>query len=266
MLVNYVIIATIVRMYHDDISNKWLAIISVFYATLFLNVFELGIRAFSIDVAIGRSVLLPLYLGSILSSVIWMLVCSTVGTGVAWLATWLASRYSWFGRRTALAMSVSMVGVVFSLLHAWMTFAPPRQVEVQIHRLDSISGPLDTTSEPPDSTSELPKLRGRLLIVRGTVSPARANVVVLISPKQNPRWWVQPIPERVEGDAEQWVVTAYVGLVSQDTPEDYHVIALASAEGVVFDTVMGRSLWTGQALDEVPRWSNSSLRPVRRVE
>ena len=182
-----------------------------------------------------------------------------LATWIIWFALGLVPATAWMAwsrvvrvkRWPACALAVAILtGTVGSLL--WYSlWAKPTPVGVAI--------------VSPRSGEDL---SGDRIRITGTLTPARGTVTVAIRAKSDPRWWVQRVVRLREtaADTGTWTVEGHLGTDTEGIGEEFYLIGLGSADGVLFNALTGRAAWEGMKGPHLPKWSQSSAVVVRRVK
>lgn len=111
-------------------------------------------------------------------------------------------------------------------------------------------------------------VEGYRLRIAGTVHPADAEVAVLVRSEIDDHWWVQPVvrADRTGDGPGRWSVNGYVGTARDGRGENFQLVALASADGRLFNLFTGRYLRRGYRLGTIPPWPMSDPVVIHRAE
>ena len=109
---------------------------------------------------------------------------------------------------------------------------------------------------------------GHHVQITGTVSPADARVTVAIRSEKDPMWWIHSIVRAKSpgSDTGKWSVTGYLGTPESGINENFHIIAIASADNWLLEILTGRSLKANRPTIHLPSWTPSIPVVVRRVK
>jgi hypothetical protein len=98
------------------------------------------------------------------------------------------------------------------------------------------------------------------IAIEGTVDPPDAYVAILVHPKQDDGWWVQPQP--LKGTAGSWLGQIGLGSSDQGAGDQFQVVAVAWGRrwtSVLRTWLFGYGLEPGEKTHRPPPLSNSEI-------
>lgn len=179
---------------------------------------------------------------------------------ISWFATSIIvaifavafSRKLKFKRFHAIIIATLAAVSVFGTLSIYRDYAKPTPVNVVI-----------------TSPSTGARLEGYRVQVTGTVFPPDALVTVVIRSETDLKWWVQTIvkPEPIDDNKiGKWTINGYIGTDKAGINKNFYIIALASADNVLFNLLTGRTIAARTSLKNIPLWSQSEPVVIRRIK
>lgn len=111
-------------------------------------------------------------------------------------------------------------------------------------------------------------IKGDRVSITGTVSPSEALVTVVIRSEKAIGWWVQSIvhPKNDKGLIGHWSIKGYLGTKHEGINQNFYIIAIASADSLLFNLLTGRFVVANKFVKNIPPWTQSDPVLVRRVE
>lgn len=144
------------------------------------------------------------------------------------------------------ALALLGAGAGFASLYLFSTEAQPRKAVVTIR-------------QPPNGT----RVAGYRLRVEGVARPADSLVTLVVRSETDEHWWVQDVV-RPDPQSGLWSIDAYLGTPTQGVRQSFTILALASADGTLFNLLTGRRLSRGMTWWTVPLWNRSPPQVVWR--
>lgn len=177
--------------------------------------------------------------------IIWLLVALAIGALAAAAARGIRLRWV-----PSLLVAAVAAGGALAGLYLWASAAKPTPVVVAI-------------VEP----KSMEQVEGARLRVSGTVSPSRARVTLLVRSERDLRWWAQSVVTSADagGGVGSWSIDAHLGTREAGARENFQIVALASADGSLFNLLTGRAVSGNTTLTSVPLWEKSAPVVVRRT-
>jgi hypothetical protein len=108
------------------------------------------------------------------------------------------------------------------------------------------------------------KIAGTKLHVVGTVSPSDSRVTLIASSETDRFWWIQPFAEVAKDGS--WSSDVYLGTKTEGVNELFQIVALASANSILYDLLTNRYLVTGTKRTTIPNWGQSTPINVVRIK
>lgn len=181
----------------------------------------------------------------IITLIIWFII-SLVVFCVA-LVIW-RSKFRW---STSVFLAMVVGGGTFGSLYIYQISVRPYNVTL------TITTPFNGA-----------KIKGDRVNIAGTVNPSQASVTVLIRSEKAIGWWVQSIvrPKNEKGPIGHWSIKGYLGTEHEGINENFYIIAIASADSLLFNLLTGRIVIANRFVENIPPWTLSDPVIVRRVE
>jgi len=178
---------------------------------------------------------------------------------ITWITLALVSSLTWLvGSRVirirwipALFLAILVMTSIFCGLYLFCTYAKPTPVKVII----ALPKSGDQVTEP-------------YVVISGTVIPNNARVTLVVRSEKAIKWWIQNMAEvkTVEGVAGQWQTKVSLGTQEEGIGENFQIIAIASADNVLFNILTGRHFTVRQPCDNIPKWEQSEPIVLRRTK
>ncbi len=176
---------------------------------------------------------------------VWLMFAAVICAAGWWLAGVLR-----LPRRSRIVFALVTLGGSLAGVLLWRNTATPAHAEITL------------TAPAP-----LTHVTGTALRIEGSVQPAGARIALAVRAEGDPRWWIQTgrVSRTRRGGIEHWAVEATLGTRREGAGQAFEVVALASANGALFDVFAGRYLLPGST-PAVPPWAQSAPVLVWRAQ